>query len=205
MKIDKFLLLIIATISVLSLGAYFQFKKLKEALPEFKKPEIEIPKPETFLQQKIETKEFTSPDGRLKFKYSSDWLEMPKEAWQETINTETKILLFATKFKIERAVFASLVVQELSWEKGVKEVIEKIENEVKKKSGEIKFLDLKIGEREANFKARYKKQEANFISKEKIIWGEGKIYIISIFSFERFWPEFENEANEILNSVQILE
>ena len=202
MKIDKFLVLIIVSIILLSTFTYWQFKKLAESLPEIKMPEVEIPKPETFFQPEIEAKEFISPDGKLKFKYSSDWVEMPGEGWQEPID-EAKILLFLTKFKIEKAAFASLIVQELDWEKGLKEVMEKIENEAKEKGGEIKFLDLEIGDRKANFKARYKKEEANFISKEKIILGKEKVYLISIFSLERFWPEFEGEAEEILNSVEM--
>jgi hypothetical protein len=61
-----------------------------------------------------------------------------------------------------------------------------------------------IETKEANFKARYKRMEANFISREKIILGEGKVYLISIFSLEGHWPEFESEAEKILDSVQII-
>jgi hypothetical protein len=178
---------------------------LAESLPKIEIPKVEIPRPETFLQPKTEIKEFISPDGKLKFKYSSDWIEMPKEGWQEKISDEAKILFFATKYKIEKGAFASLVVQELNWKGNLEEVIAKIEKEVKERGGEIKIMNLKIEDKEANFKANYKRGEKiNFISREKILLGEGKVYLISIFSFERIWPEFENEAEEILNSAHLV-
>jgi hypothetical protein len=205
MKIDKFLVLIILSILLLSYFTYWQFKKMAESLPKIKIPEVEIPKPESMFQQKTEVKEFISPDGKLKFKYSSDWTEMPKESWQEAISAEAKILFFANKFKIEKAAFASLVVQELSWKKDVREIIEEMGKEAKEKSGEMEILNLEIKDKGADLKARYKKEGGlNFISREKIILGEEKVYLISIFSLERFWPEFEIEADEILNSVEIL-
>lgn len=204
MKIDKFLILIILSIFSLSFFTYWQFKKLSKPLPKI--PRVEIPKPESLLQQKTEIKEFVNPDGKLKFKYSSDWMEMPKEGWQETINAETKILFFATKFKIEKGAFASLVAQEMDWKKDVREIIEEMEKSAKEKSGEMKILNLEIKDKDASLKARYKKEEkTNFISREKIILGEEKAYLISIFSLERFWPEFEIESEKILDSVQLIQ
>jgi hypothetical protein len=204
MKIDKFLFSIIISIIFLSFFTYWHLKRVTQNLPKIEIPKIEIPKPETFLQPKAEPKEFISPDGKLKFRYSSDWVEIPGEEWQETISSEAKILFFSTKFKIEKGAFASLVVQEVNWEKELKEFIEEMKRRAKERGGEIEILNLEIKEREANLKARYKKERANFISREKIIFGEKKIYLISVFSFERFWPEFENEAEEILNSAQLV-
>jgi len=204
MKVDKFLVLIIISILLLSSFTYWQFKKLGEVSLKTTITEVEIPKPELFVQQKTETKEFVSPDGKLKFKYSSDWMEMPKENGQEAVSTEAKILFFATKFKMESGTFASLITQELSGREEIKEVIEEMEKEAKEKGGEMKILNSETKDREADLKVRYKKEEGNFISREKIILGGEKIYLISIFSLERFWPEFETEANEILNSIQLL-
>jgi len=204
MKIDKFFILIILSILLLSSFVYWQFKKLGEALPAIRIPEVEIPKPELFFRPETEIKEFMTPDGKLKFKYSSDWMEMPKEGWQKMINAEAKILFFATKFKIEKAAFSSLSVQELTWDKSLPEVIEKIKEKIRARDGEMKILNLEIKDKEANLKARYKKEWGDFISREKIILGEGKVYLISIFSLEIFWPEFEKEAEEILNSVEII-
>jgi hypothetical protein len=204
MKIDKFLFSIIISIIFLSFFTYWHLKRVTQNLSKIEIPKIEIPKPETFLQPKAEPKEFISPDGKLKFRYSSDWVEIPGEEWQETISSEAKILFFSTKFKIEKGAFASLVVQEVNWEKELKEFIEEMKRRAKERGGEIEILNLEIKEREANLKARYKKERANFISREKIIFGEKKIYLISVFSFERFWPEFENEAEEILNSAHLV-
>jgi len=205
MKIDKFLVLMILSILFLSFFTYWQFKRLSKAIPKIEIPKIEIPKPESFFQQKTETKEFVSPDGKLKFKYSSDWMEMPKESGEKTINPEAKALFFATKFKMEKAAFASLGVQELSGKRDIGEIIKEMEKETKEKGGEMQILNSEIKAKEAYLKTRYKKEgEQNFISKEKIILGEEKVYLISIFSFERFWPGFEGESEEILNSVEII-
>jgi len=205
MKIDKFLILILLSIFLLSFFTYWQFKRLSEAMPKIKKPEVEIPKPESIFQQKTEIKEFISPDGKLKFKYSSDWIEMPKESWQE-INAEAKVLFFANKFKLEKAALASLIVQELDLEKekSVKEIVEEIEKEVKAKNGEMEILNLEIKDKEADLKIKYKKETGPiFVSKEKIILGDNKFYLISIFALEKDWLEFENETNEIFNSIQL--
>jgi hypothetical protein len=204
MKIDKFLFSIIISIIFLSFFTYWHFKRLTQNVPKIEIPKVEIPKPETFLQPKAEPKEFISPDGKFKFRYSSDWVEIPGNKWQETISSEAKILFFSTKFKIQKGAFASLAVQEVNWEKELKEFIEEMKRKAKERSGEMEILNLEIKEREADLKARYKKEGANFISREKIILGEKKISLISIFSLERFWPEFESEAEEILNSVQLV-
>jgi len=207
MKIDKFLILILLSIFLLSFFTYWQFKKLQKFLPKIEIPNIEMPKPESMFQQKTEIKEFVSLDGKLKFKYSSDWMEMPKESWQEKIIAETKVLFFANKFKLEKATFASLVVQELSLEKekSVEEIVEEMKKEVKAKNGELEILNLEIKGKEAYLKMKYKKEmEPTFISKEKIILGEKKAYFVNIFSLENFWQDFEAETNEILNSVKFV-
>jgi len=192
--------------SILLLGFFtsWRFKNLGESLQKIKIPEVEIPNSESFLPEEKEMKEFVDPDGELKLKYSSDWMEMPTESWQEVISAGAKTLFFAAKFKMERAAFASLVVQELGWKNDIKEIVEEIEKETKEKGGEMKILNLEIKNKEAYLKARYKKEEGNYISKEKIILGKERVYLISIFSLERFWSEFEMEAEEILNSIETI-
>lgn len=203
MKVDKFLILIILSILLLCFFTSWHLKTFKKPLPEIKGPEIEIPKPESLFESEEEMRKFVSPDGKLKFKYPSGWMEMPKENGQAVADEEGEILFFATKFKIETATLASLIAQELSWEGNIEELIKKMEDTAQEKGGEMKILNLEVEDKTASFKAKYAKTgETNFISKEKIILGEGKAYLISIFSLERFWPEYDKEADEILNSIE---
>jgi hypothetical protein len=208
MKIDKFLILILLSISLLNFFTYWQFKRISKALPKIETPKIEIPKPETLFQTKTEIKEFVTPDGKLKFKYSSDWIEMPNETWQEKFTAEAKVLFFANKFKLEKTAFGSLIVQELGLEKekSIKEIIKEMEKEVKEKGGEMKILESEIKENQGYLKAKIKKTEGqSFIFGEKIILGEKKAYFVTILSLENFWPAFESDAKEILNSAQLVE
>jgi len=207
MKIDKLLISIIIFILLLSFVTYWQFKNFQKTLSEVKLPSLEMSKFEMPLfQENKEYKEFVSPDGKLKLKYSSDWMEMPKESLknfdQEAIK-EGQTLFLASKFKIEKTAFALLIIQELEKRKNPEEIIEEIQSEAKEKGGEVEIISLDIKENRGYFEAKYKRKGGTFRSKEKIILGENKFYLISIFSLEKDWPEFQDEANEILDSVQL--
>jgi len=208
MKLDKFLILIILLILLLSFATYWQFKSFQKTLSEVKFPEFEMPKLEMPLFQKNGgQKEFISQDGKLKLKYPSDWVELAKESLgsfnQEAVEGG-KVLFFAQKFKIEKAAFALLVVQESEKRESVEEIIEEIKEGVAEGGGEMKIINLDIKENEGFFEANYKRKGSIFRSKEKIIFAENKFYLISIFSLEKDWPEFENETSEILNSAQLI-
>jgi len=205
MKIDKFLILIILSIAGLSFFTYWQFKNLQKTFPGVKLPKIEMPKSESLFPQKTDYKEFTSPDGKLKLKYLSDWMEIPKESFQGEIGAEAKVLFFANKFKIEKAAFASLIVQELDLEKetSIENIVEKMKKEAEKK-GKMEVLKLEIKNGEGYLTAKYVKEAGSvFFSKEKIILGENKAYLVTIFTLENWWSEFEEEAKEILGLVQL--
>jgi hypothetical protein len=198
MKIDKFLLLIIAFILLLSFTTYWQFKNFQRSLSKIKIPKFEIPRPEIFESKN--KKEFISPDGKLKLTYPDDWTEMPKESLESFTRglKKAKILFLAQKFKLEKAAFALLIVQEYGNGKNQEEIIAELKKEAKEKGGEMEVLNSK----ENYFEARYKRKNSTFLSKEKIIFSENKFYLVSIFSLEKDWPEFEKEANEILASIQ---
>jgi hypothetical protein len=200
MKVDKFLVSIIAFILLLSFLAYWHFKNFQRSLSQIKLPKFELPKPK-IIESKGK-KEFKSPDGKLKLTYLDDWIEMPKESLESLSQglKEGKVLFLAQKFKLEKAAFAFLIVQEYKDGKNQEEIINELKKEAKEKGGEMEILNLK----EDYFEAKYKRKNVVFLSKEKVIFGEGKIYLVSIFSSEKDWPEFEEEAKEILNSVQIL-
>ncbi|MFQ6049466.1 MAG: hypothetical protein ACE5J0_00255 [Candidatus Paceibacterales bacterium] len=213
MKDYKFFILTILAIILLSFATHWQFKNFHKSLSGIEFPKFEMPKLELPPLQESEGagyKEFVSPDGKLKLKYSSDWMEMKglEKLNQETIKERAKILLFAQKFRLEKAAFASLVIQELSLEKEKKleKVIEEMKKETEEKGIEMEVLKLETKDKEANLEAKYKKERGSVLhSKEKIILSENKAYLITFVALDRDWSEFEKEIGEILSSAQIID
>ncbi|MDI6883403.1 MAG: hypothetical protein QMC93_02995, partial [Patescibacteria group bacterium] len=154
-------------------------------------------------------REFISPDGKLKLRYSSDWVEMPKETLekfnQAMIKEGAEVLLLAQKIDIEKGTSASLVVQEFfSKERGLEEVIEEIKADFKERGAEIEILKSEIKNGEAFLEGKSVQEEIPaFYFRERVILYENKDYLIVFLTLEKDWPEFENEANEILNSVSL--
>jgi hypothetical protein len=207
MKIDKFLILIILAIFSLSFAVYWQVRNFQKSLSEIEFPKFEMPKMETFLPEGQEGyKEFVSPDEKLKLKYSASWIEMTKESLaqlsQEALENEAKTLFFANKFILNKAAFASLIIQELSL--GKEESLEEIIDKIKKEEGK-EILKSEIKEKEAYLEVGYKgKTGSVFYSKEKIFLSGNKAYLISVLALEKDWPGFEKETEEIFNSIQII-
>jgi len=208
MKIDKFLILIFLAILFLNFAAYWQLRSFQEVLREIEIPKLEMPKIELFpVETEKITKEFTSPDGKLKFQYSSDWMEITKKGfeqhYQETVIAEAKVLFLAQKFNLEKMTFAFLIVQEFGNEKSLEEIIKEMKASVKEREGEMKIL--KLDEEKGIFEARYEKEnQPAFHSLKRVLKGENKTYLIIVLTSEKDWPELENESYEILNSIQII-
>lgn len=210
MKIDKFLILIILFILVLAFGTYWQFKSFRESLSKVELPKFEMPEIKPFTSGEKKYQEFISPDEKLRLKYSSDWTNVGTESIENLnrgmIKEGAKILFFGHKVKLEKAAFASLLIQEINLEgEKIEEIIEEMKESIKKNGGEMEISQSKIGEKEAYFEAEYKRKEGTiFLSKEKILISGEKAYSIGIFALDSFWPEFKDEADEILNSAQIV-
>lgn len=118
--------------------------------------------------------------------------------------TEAKVLFLAKKLNLEKMSFAFLIVQEFENEKSLEKIIEEMKTDVEERRGEMKIL--KLDEEKGIFEARYEKEgQPSFHSLKKMLKGENKIYLIVILTLEKDWPEFENEANEILNSSQVIQ
>jgi len=213
MKDKEYFILTIIFILVLSFVAHWQFKSFQETLsgtqfPKFEIPEFEPPSPST----NTSSKEFISPDSKLKIQYPSGWVELPKESLEninkEIVKTGSEILFFAQKFNLEKATFASLVIQELNSENasGTEEMIEKIKKEAEEKNTEMEIIKLEIEEKEAYLETKYQQEGGDiFHSKERIILAENKFYLIDFVTPEKGWLQFEKEAEEIFNSVQIID
>jgi hypothetical protein len=173
-------------------------------------PKFEMPETNLFPSVQESSKEFVSPAGKLKLKYSSTWMEMEKAALeklnQEMIKKGAKVLFFGNKYISEKSTFASLLVQEMNLEgKGMEEIIAGMKEDIKKGGDEVTIDQLDISEKEAYLEAGYKRAEGTiFISREKVLLSEEKAYFIAVFSLDINWPDFEKEAGEILDSAQIV-
>jgi hypothetical protein len=213
MKDKKYFILTIISILVLSLITYQQFKSFREIsseieLPEFKMPEFKLPP----SQESTKYEEFTSPDGKLKIKYPSDWLKLPQESLEkineEIVKEDSKILFFAQKFNLEKAAFISLAIQELGLKENenLETVINGMKEEAKKEEKGGGIIKLEIKNEEAYFETKYEKEESTiFVSKEKVVLGENKVYIITFIAPEKDWLTFEKEVEGIFSSAQVVD
>jgi len=208
---EKFILIIVVLfIVLLSLSMKWQFKNLGESIENIELPkfDIEIAKLGSQDNENIIPEEFLSEDGRLRLVYPSSWKKVEdlsvfnKDILREEINA--KIILMAQSFDLSSTVFASLIVQELQLEGGdtLEEVIELIENDLDGKA-EITKSE-RISDSEYYLETKQEAERAVFLAKERIILFDGKAYLVDIFALEKDWPSIENDAKDILDSVNII-
>jgi len=205
----KNLIIALAMIILLSELSYWHFKKLSKALNKpIEMPKFETPKFEPFAEKEGQ-KDFVSPDGKLKLTYGANWIEMDFKVLENLTqrSMEEKPLFFAERIKANAQKVAFLTVQEINLgeeNKSFEKFIEQMKNDVKEKQGEIEILKSEIREGNMIFEAEYKSSKGILSrSKEKIILDE-KIYLVSVITLGKDWGEFEKEAEEIIDSVQII-
>jgi len=211
MSTKKSLLIIFVLIVGLGLITHWQFLSFKKSLTEIGPPEIKIPEPKLELpsQESKEHKEFISPDGKLKLEYPDNWMEMGQgfleKFNQEAVQlNEAKILLFVFQFKLEKAALSFLTVQELNLKK-VDEIIEGMKKDTEEKGGEMEIVKIETENENAYFEAKYKRENSDSHSKERIIITGESSYLVSVFSPEKDWQATIDEADSILNSIQIVQ
>ena len=194
----------------LSFVVYWQFKSFQQSLTEVNLPKFKMPEIDSGLwpEGKEGYKEWISPDEKLKIKYPAFWLEMEEGSIKNYLGSTEKgeILLFAYRLELKNPTAMSfLVVQKLNLEKNLGKAIKEIENDTTEKGGEIKNINLKIKENQAEFETEGKSKTGEiFYSKERLILGGENLYLISVFSPEKNWAKIEKEANEILDSVELI-
>ena len=156
-------------------------------------------------------KEFTSPDGKLKIQYPSSWFDIENESlfaaatpkeWQEKYNLKT--LFLAQYFKTDG--FAQLMVQEGVFDIVPQEIIEEMKKMNRKQELNMEIVKSDIQDDKAVFEARYLTANSpNLYSKEEILLVGEKTYLIAFITLEKDWPEFSEETNLLLSSVQIVQ
>ena len=197
-----------------------QLSKLGEVIPPEKLSQIQSISPEEILKPEEgerEYKEFISPNGELKMKYPSDWIEIKDEVLEKIIpkeygkRYELKILFSAQKFKMG-GEFAQIIVSRGNFEAGISfdEILEEMKESNRQQGWNMEIIKLEIEVNIAIFEAKYQKLDRyDTYSKEKILLGEEKegkrkVYLIAFVTFEKDWAGFEKEADEIIQSIQLV-
>jgi len=222
-----FIIGIFLVITLLILLSSWQFKRMAETLSksgnalEFKGLNTEeIEKMLRDLQglspNEATTKEFISPDRKLKMNYRSDWFEIKEKTMFERIIPKERLERYGLETiflaqKIGKKMFAQLEVSKMGLEKerGFTDVIEMMKEDNRQNGWEMKILLSTTTEEEMVFQAEYKKAGKDDVhSIEKMLLYEieekKKVYLVSFITFEINWRNFEKEATEIINSAQLI-
>jgi hypothetical protein len=207
---------IIFAIFLLGFVAQHQFRTSLKSFSEIKEKNwldlknFRMPPLEEFLSPKdLKLNEFISQDGKLKFKYLSDWVKIDeriKGALTQNLSLpQGDILFFAQKIKLKEGAIGFLLVEELNseGEKNIEATIEKIKEGVESNKGKLEIINLA---EEGIFEGRVTREKggAEFHFKMRIVPSLEKVYLIDIFSLEKNWNDFSKEAEEIFSSVEVI-
>ncbi len=219
-KIATIILIILIIFGIAALISYFlakeQFKGsnlsfTQEDFSQFKSLISEKKEP-----NELQHKEYITPDKKLRLEYFSDWKEIEDEKFlEEIVSKETaekynlRTLFLAGKLR-ENGI-SQLIVSEGEFNIGENlEGVINIMEEINQKEGwEMEIIELENKNSEIIFEAMYKKIEHSELhSKEKMILPdqkEKKVYIVAFITFDKDWQELEEEANNIIDSVKLVD
>ena len=209
MKNYKLFLLTILAIVLLGLNTYWKIQDLQNPLPPISFPELEsIPLESITQQNNQKKKEFISPDKKLSFKYGYDWITVDINYLEQVLTTELmqkhdlKPLFMARKIKMSGA-FLQLIVSQGPFNPS--NALEEIQIDSAVSGWDMEIIQFQPEETMLSFEANYsKKGELKLHLKEKIIFNDSKnAFFIEFFTLEQDWKGFEQEINEILDSVKV--
>lgn len=201
-------------IFVCSIFSYWHFKQFKVSptkinLPNFEMPETDLEKLLYPEPEKEDYKEWISPDGKLKLKYSANWIETNEDFLSELRQGEVNliggsVLFFAFQFRVKDGALAFLTVEEISPPKNLEVIVKEMEKRITEKEGKMEIINLEQKDKIARLEIKMKdKKGINSRAKEEIIFNNDKAFSVVFTSFEKDWQIFEKEANEIFDSIQI--
>jgi len=207
------ILILLVLILGLSYTSYGNFKKFSQSLSEVKLPKIEMPEmklEEFFSPEKEGEREWTSPDGRLKLTYSASWTEA-NEAFLGYLGKTgvvlkgIELLFFAQRLDPQGQSPAFLMAYKTTEQKNLEEILEEIEESVEEQNGKIRIEALEQSDEVAWLEmfSEYTGQP-NSYSKGKVIFDENATYLVIFSVYQTDWPKFEQEAQQILESAQLV-
>ena len=200
----------------LSLVTHWRFQKFRLLLPEVESPNIVMPEinlewEDTLFPENEEKREWVSPGGKLKLTHSASWQEMGQSLLEQAnegaiILPESETLFFAHWLKAQEQAFAILTVSRVSDEKNLEEMIEEIKQSIENEGGETEIISSEIRDRIARLEMISKyPDDPGLYSKGQIISSGKEVFLIFLTSPQKDWAHFKEEAEEILDSVQLIE
>lgn len=219
-KLIKIILILLLALGILFfvIISYLDVKMLGDKTSSFEKDlskiESLIPEEE---KDKIQYKKFITPDGKLELEYLSDWIEIKdKESLSGAVSEEIKEKYnFKTLFlasNLKKQVISNLIVSEgfFGPEKDFEQILDIMKEANQKEGLEMEIIKSEVENNECVFEAVYiKTGSLRASSKEKIILlnqeGEKKAYMIAFVVHAKDWQEFEEEANNIINSAKLVD
>jgi hypothetical protein len=166
----------------------------------------------------IEEKEFTSPDGKIKFSYSSLWQEIEDESiLAELVPGEVRqkyaaeIIFLAHRLedqKYNQVIIANKAVVEREKEvieiikdmnKGEERTMEIIESTIEEEGNKIYFEALYTKE---NNPSLHSKEVSVILEKNE---KEDYLYLVSFTTSEEGWEASKEKAENIIGSVRLVE
>jgi hypothetical protein len=178
------------------------------SLPEFEVDSLDFslsPKEEETTQE-----QFVDNEGRIKLTYPSDWsLVEGIEAMNGELSKEnSEVLLSLQSLDIGNSAYSFLFLQKVSFEgeTDLKEIISLLTEESGERSLEAEVKEKTVGEDSAVLTIEYSQGGSPiFYGKEKIILYGDSFYVLDIFSTYEGWTAAEGEANNIIESFEIIE
>jgi hypothetical protein len=166
--------------------------------------------------QEIKTEEFTSPDGKFKIKYPSNFVKLEIRDLQKAVpeemaeNYKMEVIFFAQKFDAEKP--AQLIIDQMfiGVQKKLEEILKELKEAAEKQNWEMGIIKSEEKNGELNFEATYKKQATSaFHSEGKMISFElennqKKVFMIEVVATDKDWTLLKEEFDEILNSAQLV-
>ncbi|MFH1509581.1 MAG: hypothetical protein ABID67_00310 [Candidatus Nealsonbacteria bacterium] len=206
---DKtYILILLIVILGLSLTSYWRFNDFNKSLSEINLPEINFPETnlEDFLQTEEDYQEWISPDERLKLRYSTKWKSTNDFLSLASDQIEVSDILFsAYQLKVKEQTLVFLTINEFNSKKTLEEIIEKIEQDAEEQDGKIEIINVENEEEIAWIEISSKRSGSpDFYSKGKFIFDKEKTYLIIFTTQQVYWSKFKEEANKILNSMELL-
>lgn len=153
--------------------------------------------------------EFASSDAKFKIDFPSHWMAIKEEgllqalAPQEWVEKyDLKVLFLAQNF--QGGEFVQMVVYKGVFEIPIEEIFEEMKKTNENNGWTVEVLELEAYANEGIFEGKYKNRTGSFLhSKEKILIGRERGYLISLFALEKDWPGLRDTIDKILNSAKI--
>jgi len=213
MRKKRYFIVALTMIVVCGLASYLNFKKFnKNSFPSLSfenllKTEAPQTSEDSLFPEKEGEKEWLSPDGKLKLRYSQSWIEYDKILLEElkqnaTSSLESEILLYAIRIKEEGKAFCFLTVEKINSKKNLEEIIGMLKKNSKE---EFEIVDSQNEENSANLEFNTRIEEkTDFHSKMKMFFTEDKTYLITVSAPENDFEKFAEESS-ILSSAEFID